>query len=60
MRDTKLVSLHWQYVLRLWHKRNQELHGVTKEEQDRKRHQDMINELQKIQKDHQDMPLEQR
>jgi hypothetical protein len=25
----KLVQLNWQYILRLWHTQNKELHGVT-------------------------------
>jgi hypothetical protein len=40
---TQLVQINWQHILQLWYLRNRELHGETKEEQEKKRHQEMIN-----------------
>jgi hypothetical protein len=52
---SQLVQLSWNYILQIWYLRNKELHGSTKEEQDRIRHQAMIKELRHIQEEHNDM-----
>jgi hypothetical protein len=45
----QIASLNWDYVLRLWNTRNQELHGVDKNEQEQRKKQYMISELRHIQ-----------
>jgi hypothetical protein len=57
---SQLVQLNWKYILLLWNQRNKELHGSTKEEQDKIRHHLLINELRHIQDEHKDMPNAQK
>jgi hypothetical protein len=55
-----LTKLNWEYVLRILTKQNEELHGLTKEYQDRLQKQDMTAELKQLQQEHLDMPHIQR
>jgi hypothetical protein len=54
---TKLMSIHWKYILRIWETRNKEVKGDTPAKVELIRRQNMIDEIKQIQETNTNIPL---
>jgi ribonuclease HI len=54
---TRLISIHWKYILKIWEVRNNEVNGETLVQSNIIRRQNMIEEIIHIQSTHTDLPV---
>jgi hypothetical protein len=53
---TKLLKIHWQYVLELWDIQNDEVKGSNQEEQNTNLRRDMVDKIIYLQQQYPDLP----